>query len=228
MRPLLLAGVSAIAFASYGANAEAADLMDMPTIHDWSGLYLGGHIGGTFADVEDEYDFNTVRSASFSFDADGFVGGVQGGYNIQSGSLVLGIEADISFGSIEGTGLCNGSTTPACGTGTGTNPSADIDWVSTVRGRVGVAMDQILLFATAGVGFADASVVDPAQRGSDSHTHTGFVAGGGVEWMMSPNISLRADYLYGNYETISYALVSTPDAIGFETHTIRGGVNWHF
>ena len=222
MKKFLIAATALGGLMGFVGSASAADYAD-PVSYDWSGFYIGAQAGWTQADVEDTYDLVTP----FDFTADGFLGGALAGYNFQTGNLVLGAEADISFGSVSETALCDGTTTPIC-LGSGTNPDFDLGTVATIRGRLGYAMDQVLFFGTAGVGFADAKVSDPLQGGSDSKTHLGLVVGGGAEWMITQGASIRLEYLYGDYESIDYALVTSPDAIEFETHSIRAAFNWHF
>jgi len=222
MKKLLFAAALLSAPFGFGSAASAADIAE-PAAVDWSGFYLGVHAGWTQANVEDSYDL----VVPFDFNADGFMGGALAGYNIQTGNVVFGLEGDVSFGSVSDKGLCDGTTTPACG-GSGTNPDFDLDTTGSLRGRLGFAMDQLLIYGTAGVALADASVSDPLQGGSDSKTHWGYVVGGGGEWMIMENASIRLEYLYANYESKNYALVTTPDEIDFETHTIRAAFDWHF
>lgn len=222
MKKLLFVATILSGSIGFGSAVSAADFVESVAV-DWSGFYLGAHAGWTQADVEDTYDL----VVPFDFTADGFMGGALAGYNFQTGNLVLGLEGDVSFGSVSEEALCDGTTTPVCG-GSGTNPDFDLDTMGSLRGRIGFAMDQLLIYGTAGVGLADASVSDPLQGGDDSKTHWGFVVGGGGEWMIMENASIRLEYLYGNYESKNYALVTTPDEIDFETHSIRAAFNWHF
>jgi outer membrane immunogenic protein len=190
---------------------------------DWSGFYIGGQGSWTSVNVTHTYDLVTP----FNFNASGFSGGPVAGFNYQTGSWVLGLEGDVNFGNVSGTGLCDSTTVPACA-GSGTNPTFNLRTTGTVRGRVGYAIDELLLYGTAGVGIADVSVSDPLQAGTDSKTHLGFVGGAGAEWMVTHGVSLRLEYLYSRYSTINYALVTTPDSVGFDSHSVRAALNIHF
>jgi outer membrane immunogenic protein len=155
--------------------------------------------------------FNTFRS---SLSPDGLIGGVQGGYNWQSGSMVFGIEGDVSFAdwghssatfdSLDGDVLGLRDRDEAWG-----SASADVDMLASVRGRVGFAMDSLLIYGTGGVAWADAdaraTVVhydaseDETTRLSRkrSFNDVGFVLGGGVGWMVIPQtFSVGVEGLY--------------------------------
>ncbi len=143
---------------------------------NWHGLYGGVHLG-----------------YGESGSADGVLGGAQIGYNWQgAGQIVWGVEGDISLSdiSVEET-VC----VPLAGCA---NAEASIDWMATLRGRLGILVDpQVLAYATAGVGIvgasAEASV--PGLTFSDDDTETDFVYGLGLEGNISPGMSARIEYL---------------------------------
>jgi outer membrane immunogenic protein len=142
----------------------------------WQGLYAGVHIG--FGD------------------GDGVLGGGQLGYNWQSGSVVYGFEADFAVSSIEeDVRACNGF---ACA-----HASASLDWLATVRGRVGFLIDpRILAYATAGFGIASWSAEGgitgcPECSIKLDGRETDFVFGLGVEGKISDTMSTRVDFLSG-------------------------------
>ena len=142
----------------------------------WQGLYAGVHIG--FGD------------------GDGVLGGGQFGYNWQSGRVVYGFEADFAVSSIEEeVRACNRF---ACG-----HASASLDWLATVRGRVGYLIDpRILAYATAGFGIASWSA-EAGISGCPDCTfkldgrESDFVFGLGVEGKISETMSARVDFLTG-------------------------------
>jgi len=119
------------AAADGGPNGAYADRDYYPSI--WHGLYAGVHVG--FGD------------------GDGVLGGGQVGYNWQSGRVVYGIEADFAASSIE-EGV-SGCISSSMGSRICAHASASLDWLATVRGRIGYLIDpRILAYATAGVGIA--------------------------------------------------------------------------
>jgi outer membrane immunogenic protein len=149
----------------------------------WQGWYGGLHLG-----------YGDAGSA------DGFVGGVQAGYNWQKAQLVYGLEADITWSDIsysDGVRLCDAAL--GC---VSARVSAEIDWMATVRGRLGYLFQPSLLaYATAGFGFvsgsASASVsgFGLSDRFSFSDTETDFVYGIGLEGKLSEVSALRVEYL---------------------------------
>jgi len=217
---LALSTAAALAIAT---ATQAADVNLAPTAAEsspWSGFYVGAHVGLGSASITDDYDF----VQEFTFGAQGLAGGLKAGGNMRYGDMLVGLEADFSLTSITGVGLC---PDPVCG-GSGTNPEFVIDNMGSLRARAGSLLGDVLLFGTFGAGFANATVTDPLQGGTDSQTHLGVLVGAGAEMMVTPDVSLFAEYLHGFYGAESYALVTTPDGINFQTDTIRAGANWHF
>jgi outer membrane immunogenic protein len=147
----------------------------------WQGLYAGVHVG--FGD------------------GDGVLGGGQVGYNWQSGRVVYGVEADFAGSSIE-------EEVTACLGGMCAHASASLDWLATVRGRIGYLIDpRILAYATAGIGIASWSA-EAGISGCDPRVlqcpeihlkgrETDFVFGLGVEGKLSETMSARVDFLTG-------------------------------
>src|ERR1700732_578838 len=171
---LLLASIAGAAYAADlpapGAPYTKAPAVVSPAIN-WSGFYIGA-MGGYAS--ENTSDALGIKG--------GFGGGTVG-YNWQFGTIVAGIEADGAFGDISATATSGGVTA-----------TAKVDALATVRGRVGVAFDQVLLYGTGGLAIADTkiSATDGVVSFSDSKTQTGWTAGAGVEWMFMPRWSLQA------------------------------------
>ena len=217
LRPALgvLAMSAAIGAAAVVApgSASAADLYTPPppTVEappppafTWSGCYIGGHGGGSW--------FSASASGGFSIDdGEGFHGGPLGGCNFQSGNFVFGIEGDVAFGEIDGD-LDFG------GVGVG-DADLDLEPLGNVRGRIGWALDRVLIYGAGGLAIADADM-----RGS-SETLLGFTGGGGIEFALNDNWSLRGEYLYTTFEEGTFGGI---DAQVDDMHTIRGAVIWRF
>ncbi|MGA7803092.1 outer membrane protein [Bradyrhizobium sp.] len=212
--------VAAIGLAAIGiAPALAADLAartytkapPLPPVNNWSGFYIGG-MGGY--GQEDASGPGTMSG--------GFGGGTLG-YNWQMGSLVLGVETDAAGGDIS-------ASTGIAGLATGT---AKIDALGTVRGRVGYAIDQVLLYGTGGFAWADTklSVSTLGTTISDSNVLTGWTAGAGVEVMFAPKWSVKAEYLYRSLSGQTYFANVIPGGIPTGTLNVNSGqvgVNYHF
>jgi opacity protein-like surface antigen len=185
------------------------------------------------------------QSGTVSNNQNGYIGGFQTGYNYQWGEkIVAGLEADIQGTNISGSGSRGGAgyniNTPNNGTGTsigGVQISSGVDWLGTVRGRLGYLWNpSLLIFGTAGLtyGRAHASVSNLGYTayldtrypdfnqssqlfyGDSSHsqTLTGWNAGGGVEWMTSQNWSIKAEALYWNLGNMNVATNSVAPGIG--------------
>ena len=241
--------------------AQAADIYTpppevipvMPTI-DWTGFYIGAHAGYGWASGDGTTSYRPNPAAfganpfSASTDLDGFLGGVQGGFNWQSGGFVGGVEADISWSGMDGServaplSLFGGPAVP----GWFQNQSGDIDWFGTVRVRAGfLATPEMLLYATGGLAVADVSYrtftsftpAPPFQYGaSASETATGWTVGAGAEWAFAPNWSVKAEYLYFDLGDLDYVAPprapNPPFAVtqSFDTtgSIVRVGVNYRF
>jgi outer membrane immunogenic protein len=236
MRKTVIAAAAAFAIAS-GAmigQAAAADLDFMPAppppvfVPTWAGFYIGGHLGYGEADfdtrVDLDYfdDINAIRNDSYSFfnslSADGLVGGIQGGYNWQINQLVLGIEADISFTDwSDSSSSFDSSDVRRLGGPGGLSPdeyafgstSADVDFLASVRGRLGFAMNNFLIYGTGGIAWADADAsarvvvydestdLETTWTGKRSFNDIGFVVGAGMGWMVIPQtFSVGVEGLY--------------------------------
>lgn len=209
---------------------------------DWTGFYAGVHAGygiGTDWVVTTLLDENGVPylpSASNSLGVAGAIGGVQLGYNQQVGAFVLGVEGDVSLSGIAGQFQYDTNRDEAIAGG-------GLKYLASIRGRVGVAADTTLFYATAGfvhtfgTGFADnvwspAPAVDLA-TGSDGAS--GYVLGAGVEHAITDNISLRSEYLYygiaGAFDMRSSAYPAGTvlhAETRFGINVVRAGLNAHF
>ncbi len=207
MRKFVL-GAAAIA-AGWTAPANAADLNYAPhapytvnqplNAYSWAGPYLGGNIGYQWGSV----DNNPTKPS-------GFEGGVQGGYNFQNGPWVFGIEADLQATGADDTFAPWKFSNP---------------WFGTVRGRVGYAVNNILLYGTGGLAFGEL-------RGetfggiTESFTTAGWAAGAGVEFGFAQNWSAKVEYLYFSLSTSPFAITGVSN--GYSASIVRAGVNYRF
>jgi opacity protein-like surface antigen len=231
MRKLLL-GTAVIAGLSLAGAAQAADMPlkapAAPYYYNWSGFYFGGLV--TFASTHSEHcDAGTCAKPGVvypAFDMNDWLGGIEGGYNFQSGNVVFGVEADWSWGRV------SGSSPSTIGFGCVGACKTSIDSIGTVRGRLGYAFDRLLPYVTAGVAFTDyhASIGVPILQESRT-TRATFTGGGGLEYAFSGNWSLKAEYLFiRKASDFLYAPneCATPGcfARSSDIHTFRFGVNY--
>jgi outer membrane immunogenic protein len=273
------------AFAADLPSVKSAPAIIPPPSPLWTGFYGGINIGGSFgggnvsSSARDLFDdsvglsvfavptaFGAASAAaasnSASLNNSGIIGGGQIGYNYQFYErFVAGLEADI-----QGTNLS--STTTALGgavegaTGvpflSASTYSRKLDYLGTVRGRVGyLVTPTLLVYATGGLAWANVGLsnslfqtgLDPLGRvgasqtvGAFNDTRTGWTAGAGAEWMFLPNWSAKLEYLYydlGNVNTYVGAAGVDPagaalyaaalnSSTRFDGHIVRVGVNYHF
>ncbi|MBZ0216241.1 MAG: porin family protein [Fimbriimonadaceae bacterium] len=180
-------------------------------ISSWDGFFVGINSGYV----------NQKNRASFAgglrptFDANGFIGGGQIGYNYQIGNWVLGAEADFMYMNADG----------AIGIPAGTF-TTQTDWLSTVRGRVGIASNGYLFYLTGGAAFSE--IKTNYLGASNSESAVGWTAGAGLEMAVGNNIAVRGEYLYANFgdQTNTYAAV--PVTYRSEMHIFRAGLNYRF
>jgi high affinity Mn2+ porin len=245
----LRAGVAAAAlFVSAGAGAA-----DLPAVaplngaaYDWSGFYMGGHLGfasggsdftatqpggahnlsGTL-DLFRRYDFYTGEGSNF--------GGFQAGYNVlyRSG-LLLGVEADVSFpGFMSGTSTL---ATPRIGTAT---YSDQLEMSGSVRGRVGYAFDRWLYYGTAGFAWTQDNLTRTQLNDNPLGTaggtieskypvRSGWTIGAGVEAPLMPHWTARLEYLYSAYGTasVTFPLAGQRFDSNLATQEVRLGLNY--
>ena len=216
-RTLLLIGPlglwTAPAFAADAVSpfpeARVAEPPAAPPVEIWSGPYAGTFVGYNVSNFDD--------LAGASLHGEGFVGGVYGGYNLQSGNLVFGIEADIG-----GSGF---DASDARGAGA-QGYSGESNVFGSLRGRAGVALDPFLVYGTAGLAVAESEL---SRAGfSDSETNLGYTVGAGIEAQVFDNVTTRLEYRYSDYGNADYDLGNTAVSSGFDEHSVRAGVALKF
>jgi outer membrane immunogenic protein len=221
----------------YGWQSQTTDPVQLFT-NDTTPVNLGDATAASRGTIGD------IRAA-------GGFGGFQVGYNYQFAPyLLVGIETDF-----QGSGI-KGDTGPARFTNpNGTFPhvgAADVqlNWFGTVRGRVGFTASNWLFYGTGGFAFGNveykltvnevggAALFTTQMSAKET---TGWVAGGGIEWGVTPNISVKAEYQYLDFGTLAASSPVRFLATGLPTgetafsneikttfHTVRVGLNARF
>lgn len=221
--------------------ALAADIPAMParpaaavvpaagvlTATDWTGFYVGGHVGHGWVESRGTYD-DFGDAGPMDFTAKGFVGGAQGGYLWHIGRLVYGVEADATFGSLDAHRSDNDGAVQRMKT----------DFLGSGRLITGAAIDNILIFGSIGVGYAQTkfSVAGDPDFGPSSAKVNGWgiASSLGVEMALAPNWSLRGEYIYyGIHKSADLPrLPPASDATDFVKvdgiHVARLAVNYRF
>jgi outer membrane immunogenic protein len=204
----LLATVSSLAIVGAIDVATAADLparmpVKAPAVEyvpfNWSGFYIGIHGGGAWLDHKQTINFITgigpLAVCGCTLDKTGAMFGGLAGYNFQSGRVVYGIEADASWLSLKGSKTF--SAVPLVNLPLTIH--SKVDWLATVRGRLGITMSPTLLYVTGGAAFGgvNSSWSDAtANSQSVDKTKVGWVAGGGIEHAFAPSWLVRVEGLY--------------------------------
>ena len=215
--------------------AEAADMRvkaplapPPPPPFSWSGFYIGGEIGGAWAN-------GTVTDSLFGLSAstshNGWLAGGVVGYNYQtSNNIVFGVEGDFDWTSISATG-----------TGVLTQrgllqASAKTDWVSSLAGRVGIAADRALFYVKGGGAWVgnSASITNltTGASASASNSNTGWLFGGGLEWAFAAsNWSAKFEYDYISLNSWTWNSVLFPGETFTASRNIsefKVGLNYRF
>ena len=202
--------VAALALSAAGltTSAEAADFygsrapntlpQSLYRPDSWAGPYLGANLGYAWGAVAN----NPAKPS-------GFVGGVQAGYNWQSGSFVFGLEGDIQATGAEETFAPWKFSNP---------------WFGTVRGRAGFAFNNVMFFGTGGLAFGELRATTFGL--SESHTNAGWTLGAGAEMGLAPNWSAKIEYLYVDLANSNFVITGASN--GYRFGLIRAGVNYRF
>lgn len=196
-------------------RAPAVYVPAVAPVYNWAGIYIG--INGGYGFGNSTWNGGGLTSGSFDIDG-GLVGGTIGG-NFQVGQFVAGVEADGDWSDIRGS--TPSTFCAACQTSN--------NWLATVRGRVGVAWDRVLLFGTGGLAAGDVKATTGV--GTDSNTELGWTAGGGIEVGITENFTAKVEYLYVDLQNGSCtASCGAPPTIGvsFTSSLVRGGLNYKF
>lgn len=211
----LALGVTAAGAADLGPykpyNPPPAAVVDYGEPSIWQGAYVG--VNGGYGWVDSGLN-----------QPDGWFGGGQLGYNWQHNRLVFGVEADIQ-------GADMNDSVGFIGPGGFSTAVTDINWFSTLRGRVGLASGPALIYATGGVAFADIDTAMAFGNGtsvSDHGVNTGYVVGAGVEWAFAPRWSMKAEYLYMDFGDQTLAGTGGVAVVDTDAQTMRVGLNYKF
>jgi len=265
----ILLGTTMIAGLTVAGAAQAADVplkapRAAPSVFSWAGFYIGVNAGGAWS--HDALSTTTVFSPTGYFaassvpainavgqqriHASGFTGGGQAGYNWQSGSIVLGVEADINYLGTRGS--TSGSALYPCCAPTGFTVAASMQsgWLFTARPRIGWASNNWLFYVTGGVAVGEVkgsftftdTFATALESASISKTRSGWTLGGGVEVAVAGPWSFKVEYLHvdlGSASTTSTNLTAFTPAIAFPTNVythsadlksdiVRAGLNYRF
>jgi outer membrane immunogenic protein len=246
-----VAALSTSAFAADLPSHMAPPVYIPPPAFSWAGVYLGATAG--FA--QGFHTFDDLNGAFLGYDladtqSSGFAWGGTLGVNLQAGNLVYGLETDINWLSNKTTfldpNLLN-AFQPA--------ETNRMNYLGTVRGRLGLAVDRTLIYFTAGLAYANVknSLLNYSAGGfstfelpyfNANSTRFGWVVGTGVEYGLTPNWTIKGEALYADLGRANSTFVVPPPGTGpgtrlaagliygarFDTSVaiIRAGLNYKF
>lgn len=233
---VLIAGV---AMAALSGAVQAADLpsrrapapvaMAAAPVFTWAGSYVGVNLGAWINGSRTSF----AGIGGLGHGA-GFLGGLTMGHNwdLRNG-FVVGLETDLDYrarADVNGAGLVQ--TTTSSG------------YLGTARVRAGVALDRALIYVTGGLAYGNPAsprtIVAPwagyagARNGNDDKVQLGWALGAGVEYALTPNWSVKAEYIYADLGSRSLRYDSFPGFVSAyvpvrsKEHVARLGLNYRF
>jgi outer membrane immunogenic protein len=260
-KPIQSSFAVATFLAAASLSAQAADLPAAPVYkapppapsgYNWTGFYVGLNAGGAWGSSAITTTLNptpnppnnaaVAAADSPTINSSGFTGGIQAGYNWQTGNFVLGVEADFDYLGLRGSQNAGGAF-PVGNPGTfATSNSVQTDWLFTARPRLGVLFNGWLVYGTGGLAVTDpqfnsvkTDTFNQNEAASFATTRVGWTIGGGGEYALGNGWSLKAEYLYADFGSVSVAALQPPANVITFTHNVplttnivRGGINFKF
>jgi len=239
--------------------------MVAPVAYNWTGFYVGGNAGYAWTKSTDTVTgvsgsapgliTSGSVASSLALDPKGFIGGGQIGYNWQPSTMwVFGLETDLQWADLKSTVALPGATDAS----RIMTANEKLNWFGTVRARVGVTpWDRALIYVTGGLAYGHVNLstaltrvslvtgantcvlpgggANNCENGSAADTRVGWTVGGGLEWALSGNWSLKAEYLYYDLGNISHSMTDPnfPGTVfnasaGLKGSIARAGLNYRF
>jgi len=254
MSRLIVGTVTLLTMVAGAAAAADLPIYSKAPALSWTGFYLGGNAGEAWGASDVTFVFPPFNSGvppleaagSPRLKANGFTGGIQAGYNFQAGRLVVGSEFDINYLGLSASRQTLTQTVPF-----GLDPfnfaeSIETNWLLTIRPRIGLAADRWLFYVTGGLAVANHTFSQTLTFSSPTHlldinsgtvsrAQAGWTAGVGLEYMVTGNWSLKAEYLHVDLGQVGFDSFNTlvPTVTGdhderLKIDIVRAGVNYKF
>jgi outer membrane immunogenic protein len=264
---LTAVGTMAAQAADLPTRKEAPAPIFVPPPFTWTGFYIGVNAGGIWPSGSRNatiFDPNAAIDGGFinagfpgglGSQSAGFIGGGQAGYNWQTGAFVLGVETDFDGSTLSKS--FNNVGTPFVGAGALTgdaftiNGKNSLTWLGTTRGRVGFVVtpdNRLMIYGTGGVAYGGGNsqfTVRDNTTGSifsanPGSSRVGWVIGGGVEYAVTNNITIKGEYLYADlgssnfsttpngFATANFPGVVASGKVAWNASIFRAGVNYKF
>jgi opacity protein-like surface antigen len=196
-------------------------------VYQWAGAYVGANFGGAFSSGEHVFTpIGTDRT-----NPAGALGGLQFGYNyLLAPAWLVGIEGELGWTSAQG----KANFVDPAGTAS-LSITSDYNWYDTVSGRVGYVMGPLMLYAKGGAAWMNADYRMDVNSGLDgvtlaSTTRSGWIAGGGLEYMLGSHWSAKLEYDHLAFGSKTLNFVSPfGNSVTVESgvHQVKAGVNYH-
>src|SRR3984885_14693759 len=267
---LMALGTVVAQAADLPTRKEAPAPIFVPPPFTWTGFYIGLNAGGIWPSGSRNatlFDPNAATDGSFinagfpgglGSQSAGFIGGGQAGYNWQTGAFVLGVETDFdgstlskSFNNIGSPFVGPFATGPLAGDFLTINGKNSLTWLGTTRARLGFVAtpdNRLMIYATGGVAYGGGnsqfSVFDNTTgsffSGNPSSSRVGWTIGGGAEYAITNNITIKGEYLYADLGSSKFTTTENVAAatffpgvvasgkIGWNASIFRAGVNYKF
>jgi outer membrane immunogenic protein len=222
-------------FAAGIAGASAADMAVkapppvVAPVTSWTGFYVGVNAGYNWGSSDPSTSITcgpaavglcyvdavltniNLLGANSRFDTRGGVGGVQAGYNWQSGTWLAGVEVDFDAFRSAGSTSVTGPNPPFAGSFLTIATSVRTDWLFTARPRLGVVWNNWLFYGTGGLAVTNLkanwsyfeNTASAFESGSVSTTKVGWTAGAGFEAMLPSRWTVGVEYLYVKFDNVS-------------------------
>jgi outer membrane immunogenic protein len=229
------------------ASAVAADLPSEkgppvytppppPPVFSWTGVYIGAQVGYAWNNSSNPYDETFGFALPNESNGGGVIGGGHVGYNYElggfglgSGGFVVGLEGDVNGSSQSATGVDGVDYLGVVGYTT----RKDVD--ASIRGRIGYAWDRVLIYGTGGGAWGNFRTTYYDNLGdfdgAFNHGRFGWTVGGGIEYAIDNNWSVRAEYRYSDYGHITdFAATTTGDLISqhIRDNRVQAGFSYKF
>ncbi len=249
MSKTLLAGsvfLIAASMSAHGADLgvkKTAAAAPVPTAYNWSGVYAGLNLGYGFGHASASGmsgggqsllggEGGIVSVPNKTVNVSGALAGAELGFLLQSGNIVYGVAADYAFSAIKGSGPL---TFP--GALYDVRLGQKLTGLGTVRLRGGFAADKLFVYGTGGFAMAqaDTSVIVSGAPGTlhDKTTAKGWTVGGGVEYALGSNFTVKAEYLRVRLNQKAFGVADDTDGvlggqIKRDVNLVRAGLNFYF
>jgi outer membrane immunogenic protein len=191
-------------------------------IYNWTGFYIGGHVGGAFSSDNNFSGLSTGNNGNGRF-----LGGLQAGADWQfNPNFVVGVEGQYSWlsGSV-------GAVFPG-----GVAYTNDQRGLGSITGRVGYTWGPGLVYVKGGYAYSDNRDTLTLNGAAvpfalDKNHSNGYTVGAGLEYMFAPNWSAKAEYMYYDFGSTRFVTPGVLAPFGSwrnDEHTLKVGVNYRF